>query len=108
MEDLTKVQEELAAERSKNAVLESAFQELSDTHEALLAEKAVSKTSVTSTVQRAILPETTFKVAKAEYRFIVPSFTHDGTKWTAVEALKDKTLLDELVKGEFGVIEKTK
>lgn len=107
MKDLTKVQDELAAEKAKNAALESALTELSAKVEALETTK-VSKTSITATKARETTPEETFEVEKETYRFIVASFQHNGEKMTAADALKDKTLLLELVEGKFGIIEKTK
>lgn len=105
MEELKKVQEELGAERLKNAALEAAVEELTAENAELKA-KSGSKGSVTSQTKVIETPATPFTVDKVDYRFTVPSFSHEGETITATEALKDKTLLAELVKGGYGVIEK--
>lgn len=107
MEELKKVQEELGAEKLKNAALEAALEDLTAEHNELkAAQSAVSKSSVTSTVKVIEVPTAPFTVDKVDYKFTVPSFSHNGENITATEALKDKTLLAELVKGGYGVIEK--
>ncbi len=100
-------QDELAAEQAKNAALEAALTELSAKVEALEAAKG-SKTSVTGAKVKEQTPEETFTIEGETYRFIVASYLHNGENVTAASALKDKTLLAELVEGKFGVIEKVK
>ena len=43
------------------------------------------------------LPETTFKVGGANYKFTIPQFYFDGNVYTAEEALDNKDLLTKLV-----------
>lgn len=105
MEELQKVQAELAAEKVKNTALEAALTEMSAKVKALET-VTTAKTAITATKVRDITPEDAFKVGKENYRFIVANFQHNGERVTAADALKDKTLLAELVEGKFGVIEK--
>ena len=43
------------------------------------------------------VPTQTFKVKGANYKFLIPQFYHDGTVYTAEEALDNQALLDALV-----------
>lgn len=44
-----------------------------------------------------VLPETSFTVDGAEYKFKIPSFVFDNEKWTAEQALDKPELLKQLV-----------
>lgn len=109
MEELKKVQEELGAEKLKNEALECLTEELTTENEALKAQLEAAKKgegSVKSAPKVVEMPRTPFTVKKVEYRFTVPSFSYNGENITATAALKDPTLLAELVEGGYGVIEK--
>jgi hypothetical protein len=110
MEEVEKIKAELATEKAKNTALEAANDRLEAEKASLTAQldaaKATKGSSVKSATIPLTMPQTPFTVDKAEYRFTVPSFSHNGETITATDALKDKTLLAELVKGGYGVIEK--
>lgn len=96
------LQEKLAFEQEKNKALEASLIQRDKELAALetqLTEAAKNTPSVSST-----LP--TFKIEKSEYQFTVGGFNHGGIDYTAAEAVKDKSLLKELVEGGYGVIQK--
>ena len=47
-----------------------------------------------------------FKLGEIQYQFITDEFIFDGTKITAMEAIKDKNILATLVEINSGIIQK--
>ncbi len=57
-------------------------------------------------VEKAKIPEESFKVGNVEYVFTMPQFNHNKNIITAANALNMPDLLKELVKMEFGGIKR--
>src|SRR5436309_3180452 len=50
------------------------------------------------------IPSESFQVEDGNYKFIAPAFVFEKKKWTAVEAIKDSSLLARLVEKKVGFI----
>ena len=110
MEELKKIQEELGAEKLKNAALEAALEEQSVKLTEMEAQLSQKKGSAVSSKREELYPsdwqEKTFKVGKDTFGFLVPQFSFEGTLLTYEAILADTMLQKELVEAGNGCIVK--
>jgi aspartyl-tRNA synthetase len=87
------------SEELKEDFLKSRVEELEAENEAL-------KDPSVSDSQTPTIPEQTFEVEGAHYRFLVPSFWLNGEFYTAQEALESPMTLAILVERKVAIIKK--
>lgn len=106
LEQLQEENENLAAE---NATLSQVNDDLSKKVEELSKKQTVAAAAnAAQKKERPKVPVDVFEVEKNKYMFVSPVFTYKKKKITAADALKDTSLLAELVKAGSGVITKVK
>lgn len=95
--------------QAKVEILESVIAEQEDTI-AELKEKTATASSISINDKKKAdapkLPEQTFKVGGKSYKFDLATFRIAGVKHLATECLKDKSILEMLVKDYPGVVSK--
>jgi hypothetical protein len=98
-----------ASIKSENEALEQENEALTAVNEELTAKvEELSKepaTSETAEEKKPEIPEETFAIGKKKYRFVTPVFVYNQQRIIAAAALKDSTLLAELVKIRSGFIQ---
>lgn len=95
---------------AKVEALEIAIEDLASQNEAILAENKELKESTNSPAAAKPqggkpIPEKAFKVGTKTYRFAVAQFRLDGEVVKAADALKDKAMLERIVKEYTPLVE---
>jgi predicted nuclease with TOPRIM domain len=99
---IEKLQTENVALKTENEALTAVNEELTAKLEELSKEPAKSEEAEEKKPE---IPQDTFTVGKKKYRFITPVFVYNKQRITAEAAIKDNTLLAELVKIKSGFIQ---
>lgn len=52
------------------------------------------------------IPDTVFNINGQDYKFVIPSFNYKGKRLTAIDALTDESILEDLVTSGSAVVKK--
>jgi len=77
--------------------LNERLEALAHENQALREQLAASTPAASKEKVKLVIPEKPFKVGGKKYRFTLPKFHYKGKMVTAVDALTDPALLEELV-----------
>ena len=105
--EIEQLQQENEQLKSENETLKQVNDDLGKKIEELSAAKTISEAGKKAQEKvSAMIPGESFDVDNVKYGFAVPAFMWKGKKISSIDALKDESLLNELVKVKAGVIVK--